>query len=279
MGGRRRAPDTTNAKRAPAPSHHPRGVTRRRGLLRPLAAIRLAACLGCGRVMSGPPIASASTAWGRLLYLPDQGSSTGDPVVAALPRVLATRSGCTSLHAERPPPHPGPRVGRSHAAASLEAGSAAAVGEVRRFGHGSASSAGVPSTLLATCQSCPARVSWVWGDLPSPWPPTLARVGGLIHGVAWPDPPHGHRPRARTCRVPCGPADGRLGHHGRMGERWGWFAGGDEDDERAWFGGGTGGELSLTRDVEGPFRTEQGPCGADRASLRERFASLRRPHR
>jgi len=65
--------------------------------------------------------------------------------------------------------------------------------------------------------------------------------------------------------------DGRLVHHGRMGERWGWFAGGDRDDERAWFGGGTGGELSLTRDVAGPFRTEQGPCGVDRDVLRERF--------
>ena len=30
-GDGRRSPDTTNAKRAPAPSHHPRGVTRRRG--------------------------------------------------------------------------------------------------------------------------------------------------------------------------------------------------------------------------------------------------------
>ena len=59
-------------------------------------------------------------------------------------------------------------------------------------------------------------------------------------------------------------------HHGRMGERWGWFTV-DRDGNRQWFGGGTGGELSLTRDSGGPFRTEAGPCGADRDRLREEF--------
>ncbi len=55
-----------------------------------------------------------------------------------------------------------------------------------------------------------------------------------------------------------------------MGERWGFFTVG-RDGNRRWFGGGTGGELSLTRDSGGPFRTEDGPCGADRDRLREEF--------
>lgn len=55
-----------------------------------------------------------------------------------------------------------------------------------------------------------------------------------------------------------------------MGERWGWSVEG-RDGERHWFGGGTGGELSLTDDPGGPFRTEDGPCGLDRAALRERY--------
>ena len=59
-------------------------------------------------------------------------------------------------------------------------------------------------------------------------------------------------------------------HHGRVGERWGFFTTG-RDGERSWFGGGTGGELSLTRDSGGPFRTQDGPCGADRSWLGEKF--------
>lgn len=55
-----------------------------------------------------------------------------------------------------------------------------------------------------------------------------------------------------------------------MGERWGWFVE-SRDGERHWLGGGTGGELSLTDDPGGPFRTEAGPCGLDRADLRERY--------
>jgi hypothetical protein len=59
-------------------------------------------------------------------------------------------------------------------------------------------------------------------------------------------------------------------HHGRVGARWG-FSTVDRDGNRKWFGGGTGGELSLTRDSGGPFRTEHGPCGADRDRLRDEF--------
>ncbi len=55
-----------------------------------------------------------------------------------------------------------------------------------------------------------------------------------------------------------------------MGERWGFFTVG-RDGNRKWFGGGTGGELSLTRDSGGPFHTEHGPCGADRDRLRGEF--------
>jgi hypothetical protein len=55
-----------------------------------------------------------------------------------------------------------------------------------------------------------------------------------------------------------------------MGERWGWFTVG-RDGERKWFGGGTGGELSLTCADGGPFRTGDGPCGVDREWLTERF--------
>ena len=55
-----------------------------------------------------------------------------------------------------------------------------------------------------------------------------------------------------------------------MGERWGFSTVG-RDGNRKWFGGGTGGELSLTRDGDGPFRTNHGPCGADRDRLREEF--------
>jgi hypothetical protein len=55
-----------------------------------------------------------------------------------------------------------------------------------------------------------------------------------------------------------------------VGARWGFSTVG-RDGNRKWFGGGTGGELSLTRDPGGPFRTEHGPCGADRDRLREEF--------
>lgn len=55
-----------------------------------------------------------------------------------------------------------------------------------------------------------------------------------------------------------------------MGERWGFFTVG-RDGNRRRFGGGTGGELSLTRESGGPFRTQDGPCGVDRDRLREEF--------
>ena len=55
-----------------------------------------------------------------------------------------------------------------------------------------------------------------------------------------------------------------------MGKRWGWSTV-DRDGNRIWLGGGTGGELSLTRDPGGPFRTQDGPCGADRDRLRQEF--------